>query len=121
MNKIVLVGLRDIKTDEKIEPNIDYGVFLVASRISEEKMDTFTDEEPDDIKYKLKISHIDNIVALKDAKEVKFKSGQSDSQKWRWIVEQKTGEYNHFMQWMFANQDKIIESYLDTLTLKSGL
>jgi len=115
MNRIILSGLRDIKTDEVVEANKDYGLLLIASRLSVETPDTFTDEEKDEQKYKMKISHLDQIIDLKTGREVKFKSGQSPSQKWRWIVEQKTGEYDNFMNWMLANQDRIIEMYLETL------
>jgi hypothetical protein len=30
MNKIVLLNVRDLATDEKIDPQTDYGIFLIA-------------------------------------------------------------------------------------------
>ena len=111
MNKIILTGIRDIKTDETIEANKDYGIFLVASRISEEKMDSQSDDEFDDIKYRLKVSHLDSIVDLKENKNIKHEKGMTKSQKLRWIVEQELGEYEAFMDWLLANQAKIFEMY----------
>jgi len=115
MNKIILTGVRNIKTDETIEANKDYGIFLVASRLSEEKMDTFSDEEKDEVKYKLKVSHIDSITDLKEHKELKFKDGQTPSQKWRYIVECELGEYENFMAWQMAHATEIFEMYREDI------
>lgn len=104
--KIVLTGLRDLQTDDNILSQRDYGIFLVASLLSEEK---YADD--DEIKYKLKISHIQSIDDLKEHKQVKFENKQTPSQKLRWVVEQELGEYENFINWLLANQDKIFDMY----------
>lgn len=116
MNKIVLQGMRDIKTEEKdFDANCDYGIFLVASLKGKYIPETFEEDKGTDVKFFFEISHLDNIVNLKDNKEVKVKSGQTKSQKWRWLVENELGEYDAFMDWQFKNKDKIFDSYKDSL------
>lgn len=104
--------MRDIKTLEDFKANRDYAIMLVASRISKEIPDSFTDEESkDDIIYKLKVVNVDSVMDLKEKKQIEIKKGQTKSQKWRWIVEQELGEYENFMDFLIANQDKIFEMY----------
>jgi len=102
MNKIILTGLRDLKTTEEFLPQKEYGIFLIAERISEEKMDTFSDEAPDEKKYRLKISHVQDILDLKEKKNIKFEKGKSPSQKQRYLIENELGEteYEFFMAWL---------------------
>lgn len=115
MNKIILTGVRDLATDQKIEPQTDYAVILTAQRISEE----FEDQDSDDeqvVKYRLKVSHIEQIYNLKSSEEVKVKEKKFTlSQQMRFGVERRVQEYEGFMKWALANLDKLCDEYLETL------
>jgi len=112
MPKIKLLGIRDLITDDIIEAQKDYGIFLVASRVSEEKTD---DEE--ELIYRLRVTHIDSITDLKDHKEVKFEKGKSPSQKLRFRITEKLGEedYPVFIDYLMGRIDEITDDYLETL------
>jgi len=112
MNKISLQGLRDLATDEYIKPQIDYGIFLVATRISEEKMD-----DDEGIKFRMKFSHIDQIIDLRENKDIKFAKGKSDSQQYRFLIINKLGEdeYHNYMGWLKSNIEKHTEEYIEQL------
>lgn len=109
MNKIVLTGLRDLPTDDYLEPQTDYGIFLVAQRISEEKMD----DEEDCFKYRLKMLYVDSLVDLKTSKELKFEKGNSPSQKQRFRISQNLGEdcYDGMMAYLMSRMDELCEDY----------
>jgi hypothetical protein len=113
MNKIVLTGLRDLKTDEVINDQTDYGIFLIASLYAIETPAKSLDEE--EVKYKLKVERIDSIIDLKKDKQVSFTKSRSQSQKWRFITEGKLGkeEYEPFMKWLLGNFDRISEEYIE--------
>jgi hypothetical protein len=113
VNRIVLLGQRDLATDETILPQRDYGLILTASRISEEKMD----DEEDTFKYRLKILHIDNIFDLREQKQVKFNRGKSPSQKLRWLIVERLGEadYENFIGYLMGRIDELTESYKEQL------
>lgn len=108
MKRISLLGTRDLHTDEEIKPQRDYGIFLVASRISEEK----TDDE-NEIKYKLKISHIQELIDLQENREVKFEKGKSPSQKLRFLIESNLGdeEYENFIKYIMGRIDELCDNY----------
>ena len=115
MNKIVLLGIRDLATDETIEPQTEYGLFLIAERISEEKEDQHSNDEPVK-KYRLKVDRIDSVMNLKTKSEIKIEKGKTKSQKWRFIVEKEIGDYDSLMDWLIANQNKIFEMYKEDLS-----
>jgi hypothetical protein len=114
MNKIILLGLRDLATDENLESQTDYGVFLVAQRVSEEKEDQDSDDEPV-IKYRLRIDHIDSITKLGQTKEIKFEKGRSPSEKQRFVIINELGvdEYEPFMNWLLLKIPGLAEEYRD--------
>jgi len=115
MNKIILSGVRDIKTDELLPAQRDFEIILKAERTSEEKMDTFVDSDTEEFKYRLKVSELISIKDLGENRELKISKGQTQSQKWRFIVEQELGEYDNFMNWLMSNQQKIFDLYRETL------
>ena len=117
MNKIILLGVRDLKTDEEIKPDIDYGIFLVASRCEVAIPDTHSDEDPDEKKFKLKISHIDSIIDIKTSKNIKYEKGKSPSQIMRWRITEKLGneEYENFMKYLIGRIDGLTDDYIDIL------
>jgi len=108
MNKIKLFGKSNLATDDFIKANRDYGIFLIASRISEEKPD-----DEDYFVYRLKISHIESINDLKESKKIEFKNGQSPSQKLRFIIEQNLGqdEYENMMGYLLSRMDSLCDDY----------
>lgn len=116
MNKIVLLGMRDIATDENIEAGKDYLLSLMAQRISEEKMDSNSDDENDGIKYRMKVSHLEQILEVGNSKELKFEKGKSPSQKQRWVIESQLGvdQYEPFMRWLLTKMDYLINKYEET-------
>lgn len=118
MNKIILTGTRDIKTDEVLDEQTDYGIFLIASMIEKTYPCTHSDEESDEIKFKLKIERIDEIIDLKRKSDVKFKKGDSPSQKLRWRIIEKLGveEYENYIGWLIANHDKLTDEYIEQLS-----
>ena len=118
MNKIKLLGVRELKTEENIEANKEYGIILIAERLSKEIPDSFTDEEEkDDIIYKLKVSSIDSIYDLKDKKPIEFQHGKSQSQKYRWLIEKNLGkeEYDSFMNYQMSKIDEDCDKYRDII------
>jgi hypothetical protein len=113
MNRIILTGLRDLATDEFIKSQRDYGLFITASRVSQEEMD----DEPGCFKYRLKMDHVDSIFDLKEKKDVGFEKGKSPSQKMRFRIINLLGEeeYENFMSYLMGRLDGISEDYLDNL------
>jgi len=120
MNKIILTGLRDIKTDEVLDEQTDYGVFLIASMIEKAYPCTHSEEEKDEIKYKLKVERVDQIYDLKKKKDVEFSKGQSPSQKLRWRITEKLGaeEYENYIGWLIANSERLTDEYIEQLNIK---
>ena len=119
MNTIKLLGIRDLKTDEHINSNKDYGILLIASRISKEIPDIFEEgESRDDITYKLKVERVDAIYDLKEKTPVEFRHGKTSSQKYRWLIEQNLGksDYDNFMKWQMSKVDSDCEIYRENLT-----
>jgi hypothetical protein len=118
MNKIKLLGVRELLTDDNIDANKDYGILLVASRISKEIPDTFEEgESVDDITYKLKVEKIDSIYDLKDKKPIDFQHGRTSSQKYRWLIEQNLGkeEYDNFISYQMSKIDEDCDEYRDNI------
>lgn len=116
MNTIKLLGVRDIKTDQQIESNIDYGLVFIASRISKEIPDTFEEgESKDDLIYKLKVINLEAVYDLKTRTPLEVEHGQTKSQKLRWRVEQSLGkdEYDLFMDYLMGRIDELTDDYLD--------
>lgn len=105
--------MRDIATDENIEAGKDYILSLIAQRVSEEKMDSNSDDDNDGIKYRMKISHLEQILEVGNSKELNFEKGKSPSQKQRWVIESQLGtdEYESFMKWLLLRMDVLIEDY----------
>jgi len=114
MNKIILLGLRDLKTDEIILPMREYEITLIAERVALEKPDSFSDEEEENI-YKLKISHIDKIKDLGEAREVKFEKGKTPSQKLRLLTENKLGreDYASFINYLMGRFEELSDDYIN--------
>ena len=108
--------MRDIATDENIEAGKDYLLSLMAQRISEEKMDSNSDDENDGIKYRMKVSHLEQILEVGNSKELKFEKGKSPSQKQRWVIESQLGvdQYEPFMRWLLTKMDYLINKYEET-------
>lgn len=115
MNKIILTGLRDIYTDEEIKPQRDYAIWLIAQRISEEKMDSNSDTDNEGIKYRLKILELSGLTDIKESKDIVALKGMSKSQKQRWRITSEVGteDYEPFMDWLFVKLDNLIEDYKD--------
>ncbi len=65
MNKIILTGIRDLQTDDILDEQTDYGIFLIASMIEKTYPCTHSDEEKDQVKFRLKVERIDSIIDLK--------------------------------------------------------
>ena len=112
MNCLILGGLRTIKTEETFEANTDYGIFLIAALEGRYLPETNDDTEPNEIKYHLKVSHVDSIMNLKSKTPIKFESKQTKSQTWRWIVE-KSDDYDLLMQKMISHSEEVIEFIRD--------
>lgn len=112
--RLSLVGQRDLETDDFIKPQRDYSITLIGSLLSTEN---FVDEDVDSVKFKIKISHIENITDLKEHKEIKFEKGKSPSQKLKWRIEEKLGEeeYQSFMSYLMTRIDEISDNYIDNL------
>jgi len=112
LNKIILLGLRDLFTEETIEPQTDYGLFLIAQRISEEKEDSNSDDDSV-IKYRLKIDHIDYAINLKTGKEFSTAKGYTPSQKQRFAIEKEVGkdDYEKMMNWLLNKIPSLAEEY----------
>jgi len=110
--KITLLGLRDLETDQPLLDQRDYGIMLVGALYSTEKL-----TDASQLKYRLKITHIEQIIDLKEHKEVKFEKGKSPSQKQRWRIEEKLGkeEYENFMGWLLGKMDSLTEEYIEQM------
>lgn len=117
MNKIILTGIRDIKTDEEIEAGKDYVFSLIASRISEEIMDSHSDEESDGKKYRCKIISLEQILKVGDSKEIKFEKGKSPSQKQKYVIEGELGSdlYEQFMAWLLQRIPALCEKFRENI------
>lgn len=115
-NKISLLGLRDIETDETLNEQTDYGLFLIASMVSREFPCTHDQFEKDTIKYKLKVINCDSIVDLKTSKGVEFQHGKSPSQKLRWLIEQNLGveEYSAMIGYLMGRIDGLCDEYRES-------
>ena len=112
MNKIRLLGKSELYTDEEIKPSREYGIFLIASRISKEKPD-----DEDAFIYRLKISHIDSLIDIKEDKKIKTKDGHTPSQKLRYrIIQNLTDdEYESFMGYLMGRLDELCDEYINKL------
>lgn len=110
MNKITLQGLRDLYTDDSIKPQTDYGLFIVASRVSEEKMDDDTG-----LKFRMKFERIDQIFDLKEKRPIEFQKGKSPSQTQRWRITEKLGEeeYEPFMKYLLSRMEELTDDYIE--------
>ena len=118
MNTIKLLGIRDLKTDQEISANIDYGIVLIASRLSKEIPDSFEEEESkDDIIYKMKVSQVDAVYDLKEKQPIEFEHGKTISQKIRWRIEQNLGkeEYNAMGNYILSRIDELCEDYREKI------
>jgi hypothetical protein len=117
MNKIVFLGMNNLMTDEKIEAQKDYGIMLTAQRISEEKLDSDSDEDNAGIKYRIKVSHIDSIIDLGKGKNVKFEKGKSPSQKQKWVIIGEIGDdgYENFMSWLLTRIPELCNEWREQL------
>jgi hypothetical protein len=113
MNKIILTGVRDIKTDEKIKAGKDYVFSLLAQRISEELIDSNSDEETDGVKYRCKVLSLEQILEVGTSDPVKFEKGKSPSQKQRFIIEGELGTdmYEPFMSWLLGKIPVLCEKF----------
>jgi hypothetical protein len=107
MNKIILVGVRSLATDEQIKPMRDYEIKLIAERISEEKIDN----EDSYLKFRLKVSEISEIKELGETKPIPTVKATTPSQILRYRVESELGTYDDFMQWLLVNTDRIFDEY----------
>ena len=114
MNKIVLLGVRDLATDEKLKPQTDYAISLIAQRISEEKEDQDSDDNQV-IKYRLKVDHVELIQEIGTSNEIKFEKGKSPSEKQRFAIIKDLGddEYQAFMSWLLLKIPSLTEEYRD--------
>jgi len=114
--RIKLLGVRELLTDEVIQPQRDYGIIMTASRISEET----EDDDPEAITYKMKVLQIDSIMDLREQKPVEFGKGKTKSQKLRFMADGKLGkeDYEAFMDYLMSRFDELSEDYLDTLNNK---
>ena len=115
MNTIILTGVRNIKTDDVLQPQRDYMIALVGERISEEKMDTFSDSKTEEIKYKIKISRLLQVTDIGSGEKIEVKEGKSKSQILRFIVEKELGEYDAFIDWLIANQQTVFDLYRERI------
>ena len=113
MNKIVLLKVRDLPTEENIEPSKDYKITLIAQRKSEEKLDSNTDDEYESMKYRMEVLYIEEIIDLKTNTKIKIEKGLTQSQKNRFVIEQYLGdEYDSFCAWWRVNEcEKACEKY----------
>lgn len=107
MNKIVLVGIRALMTDERIKPQRDYEIKLIAERISEERIDN----EESYLKFRLKVSEIREIKELGETKPIPTVKANTQSQVLRYRIESELGTYDDFMQWLLVNTDRIFDEY----------
>jgi hypothetical protein len=116
MNKIILLGLRDLYTDEQIKAQRDYAVFLIAQRISEEKVDSNSDKAAA-LKYRLQIIELSGLTDIGAGKDIVATKQMSKSQKQRWLIEQEIGrdDYEPFMDWLFGKIPNLIEDYKENL------
>ena len=114
MNKVILLGIRDLATEEEIKPQKDYGIFLVGQRISEELEDSDSDDEPVK-KYRIKVERVDSVVELGDNKDIKFEKGKSPSEKQRFAIIRELGddEYGSFMSYLLTKIPQLCEEYRD--------
>ena len=118
MNKLSLIGLRDLNIEETIDKNTDYGIFLIGSLVEIATPCTFEDTEKDFVKYKLKVERVDSVIDLKTKTDIKFEHGKSSSQKMRWAIEQNLGatEYDFFMKYLMGRIDGLCEDYREQLS-----
>jgi len=114
VNKIVLLNVRELHTEEDIKPQNDYGIFLVAQRISEELEDQDSDDKQVK-KFRLKVERIDSVVDLKTGINLKVEKGSSPSQKQRFSIERELGkdEYDAFMAYLITKIPQLCDEYKD--------
>jgi predicted transcriptional regulator len=112
MNKIVLLNVRELMTDNIILPQADYKIEMTAQRVSEEKEDQDSDDEPV-IKYRLKVVTIDDITCLKDGVKLNIGNGKTSSQKQKFFIDRELGKdsYNDFMKWLLPQIPRLCEEY----------
>jgi len=113
MNTLKLIGTREIKTTENFDANKDYGILLVASRVSKEIPDSFEEDDGNEIIYKLKVSEIQSVMELRESKPIEFEHGKTPSQKLRYVIECELGkeEYEDFMGYLMGRIGELTEDY----------
>lgn len=116
MNKIKLLNVRELSTDQKIENNRDYAIMLIASRLSTEIPDTFDDTESrDDFIYRLKVSEVQSIMDLKEKKPIAFEHGKTPSQKLRFRIEAALSkdDYEPMIKYIMSRLDELCDNYIE--------
>jgi hypothetical protein len=112
--KINITGLRKLSTDNILEANKDYGLFIIASLIGKYIPESM-EKEPEEETYYLKCERIDGLVDLKEQKQIEVRKGKlSESQKIRYILEQELGKqgYDTFQEWFISKKlNSLIEEY----------
>jgi hypothetical protein len=114
--KIKLVGVRNLNTDEIIEPQRDYGIMLIAALDGKYVPESHEQEQGEPTFY-LRVDRIDSIMDLKESKQIEFQHGQTPSQKMRWRIEEKLGkeEYENMIGYLMGRMDELTDDYLETL------
>lgn len=79
--KLRLNGVRNIPLLENIDvkPDVDYLLALVVNRISVEKQDSHSDDDPSEI-YKMKVSHPEFFKEIGKSEDIKIQKGYTKSQ-----------------------------------------
>ena len=111
--RIKLLGVRDLITDELIQPQRDYALMLIASRISEE----IEDDDPGAITYKMKCERIEALTDLRESKPVEFEKGKTKSQKLRVMAISKLGDtsYDSFMDYLMSRFEELSDDYIELI------
>jgi hypothetical protein len=119
MSKIKLTGVRNLTTEDKIEPQRDYAIMLIAS-LDGKYLPESHEEETGEPTFYLKVDRIDSIMDLKESKPVKFEKGQTKSQILKWRVTEKLGdgEYDGFMDYITGRSDELTDDYLEFIKQK---
>jgi hypothetical protein len=114
MPKIKLTGVRNLTTDDNIEPQRDYGILLIAS-LDGKYLPESHEEETGEPTFYLKVERIDTIMDLKESKPVEFQKGKSPSQKLRWRITEKLGdgEYEPFIDYLMSIIDQLTDDYIE--------
>jgi hypothetical protein len=115
MNKLKLIGVRNIPVEEDIDPNADYLVVLMAQREGVYQPDSQGEEE-EPITYTLRVSHYEDIKKVGEKKSVKFQKGFTPSQRLRFALQEmfhRIGEDDteeNYEKWMNKLIKKINET-----------